>query len=88
MEKENQKIKGNENPLGYQKISSLLANFAIPSIVAMVVSSLYNVVDQIFIGRGVGYRGNAATNVAFPITTICMALTLTIGIGTAARYSL
>lgn len=78
----------NENPLGYKKISELLARFAVPSIVAMIVSALYNVVDQIFIGQEVGYLGNAATNVAFPLTTICMAITLTIGIGTASRYSL
>ena len=77
-----------ENPLGYKKIGSLLAGFAIPSIIAMVVSALYNVVDQIFIGQGVGYYGNAATNVAFPLTTICLAITLTISIGTAARFSL
>ena len=76
------------NPLGYDKIGKLLRSFAIPSIIAMLVSSLYNVVDQIFIGQGVGFRGNAATNVAFPITTICMAITLTIGIGSAARFSL
>ena len=77
-----------ENPLGYEKISSLLRKFAIPSIVAMLIGSLYNVVDQIFIGRGVGYLGNAATNVAFPLVTICMALTLTISIGSATRFSL
>lgn len=77
-----------ENPLGYEKIPRLLKQFAIPSIIAMLVSSLYNVVDQIFIGHGVGYLGNAATNVAFPITTICMAITLTIGIGCASRFSL
>ena len=77
-----------ENPLGYEKILKLLRGFAIPSIIAMLVSSLYNVVDQIFIGQGVGYLGNAATNVAFPLTTICMAITLTIGIGSAARFSL
>ena len=76
------------NPLGYEDISSLLQKFAIPSIIAMLVSSLYNVVDQIFIGRGVGPLGNAATGVAFPLTTICMSITLTIGIGTASRYSL
>ena len=77
-----------ENPLGYKSIPVLIAGFAIPSIIAMIVSSLYNVVDQIFIGQKVGYLGNAATNIAFPLTTICMAITLTIGIGTAARYSL
>lgn len=77
-----------ENPLGYKKISKLLFDFAVPSVIAMLVSSLYNVVDQIFIGRSVGYYGNAATNVAFPLTTICMAITLTLGIGTASRFSL
>ncbi|MBR0089972.1 MAG: MATE family efflux transporter, partial [Clostridia bacterium] len=77
-----------ENPLGYEKISKLLGKFAIPSIIAMLVSSLYNVVDQIFIGQGVGPLGNAATNVSFPLTTICMSIALTIGIGSAARFSL
>ena len=56
-----------ENILGYEKESKLLAKFAIPSIISMVVSSLYNIVDQIFIGKGVGYLGNAATNISFPI---------------------
>lgn len=77
-----------KNPLGYEHIPDLLRKFAVPSIIAMLVSSLYNVIDQVFIGQGVGYLGNAATNVAFPLTTICMAITLTIGIGTASRYSL
>ena len=85
--KEKKQIRG-ENPLGYKSIPKLLAGFAIPSIIAMVVSSLYNVVDQIFIGQKVGYLGNAATNVSFPLVTICMAVSLTIGIGTAARFSL
>lgn len=73
-----------ENPLGYEKISRLLKNFAIPSIIAMLVSSLYNIVDQIFIGQGVGYLGNAA----YPLTTICFAIALLIGIGSASRFSL
>ena len=77
-----------QNPLAYESVGKLLRQFAIPSIIAMLVSALYNVVDQVFIGQGVGFLGNAATNVAFPLTTICMALTLTIGIGSAARYSL
>lgn len=77
-----------ENPLGYEKISKLLRGFAIPSIIAMVVSSLYNIVDQIFIGQGVGYLGNAATNVSYPLTTICLAIALLIGIGSASRFSL
>ena len=57
-----------KNPLGYEKIPKLLKSFAIPSIIAMLVSSLYNIVDQIFIGQGVGYLGNAATNVSYPLT--------------------
>ena len=77
-----------ENPLGYEKISTLLKGFAIPSVIAMLVSSLYNIVDQIFIGQGVGYLGNAATNVAYPLTTICLAIALLIGIGSASRFSL
>lgn len=77
-----------ENPLGYEKISKLLRGFAIPSVIAMLVSSLYNIVDQIFIGQGVGYLGNAATNVAYPLTTICLAIALLIGIGSASRFSL
>lgn len=77
-----------KNPLGYEKISTLLRQFAVPSIIAMLVSSLYNIVDQIFIGHGVGYLGNAATNVAYPLTTICLAIALLIGIGSASRYSI
>lgn len=77
-----------KNPLGYEKIPKLLKQFAIPSIIAMLVSSLYNIVDQIFIGHGVGYLGNAATNVAYPLTTICLAIALLIGIGSASRYSI
>lgn len=83
-----EQIEKRGNPLGYEKINVLLKRFAIPSIVAMLVSSLYNIVDQIFIGNGVGYLGNGATNVAFPMTSICMALALLVGIGSAARFSL
>lgn len=77
-----------DNPLGYEPLPQLLKKFAVPSIIAMLVSSLYNIVDQIFIGQGVGYLGNAATNVAYPLTTICMAIALLIGIGSASRFSL
>ena len=76
------------NPLGYERLPRLLKSYAVPSIIAMLVSSLYNIVDQIFIGQGVGYLGNAATNVSFPLTTICMAIALLIGIGSAAGFSL
>lgn len=83
-----QTVQKNENPLGYAPIKKLLIQFAIPSIVGNLVNALYNIVDQIFIGQGVGVLGNAATNVAFPITSISMALSLMIGIGAASVFNL
>ncbi len=80
--------KNGANPLGYEKISTLLRKFATPSVVAMLVSSLYNIVDQIFIGQYVGTLGNAATNVAFPITTICIAISVLCGVGGASCFSI
>ncbi len=77
-----------ENPLGYEKITTLLRRFALPSIVAMLVSSLYNIVDQMFIGNYVGKLGNAATTVAFPLTTICIAISVLAGVGGASRFSI
>ena len=81
-------MKTAENPLGYEKISKLLIKFAVPSVVAMLVGSLYNIVDQIFIGHYVGPLGNAATNIAFPITTICIAISVLVGVGGASRFSI
>ena len=78
----------NQNPLATEKISKLIAKFAIPAIISMLVSSLYNIVDQIFIGQGVGMLGNAATNIAFPISTICTATALHLGIGSASNFNL
>lgn len=77
-----------QNKLGTASISSLLRQLAIPAVIANVVNALYNIVDQIFIGQGIGYLGNAATNVAFPVTTLCLALGLMIGLGAAARFNL
>lgn len=77
-----------KNPLGYEPVGKLLRKFAVPSIISMVVSTLYNIVDQIFIGRGVGYLGNGATNVILPLTVIALALGLMIGDGTTAYFSL
>ena len=76
------------NPLGTQPIGKLLKKFAVPSIISMIVMSLYNIVDQIFIGQTVGELGNAATNVAFPLTTLCLATALTLGIGSASGFNL
>lgn len=77
-----------QNPLGTQQIKKLLLKFAVPSIIAMLVSSLYNIVDQIFIGQSVGTLGNAATNVAFPLSTTCTAISLLLGIGGASSFNL
>ncbi len=77
-----------ENPLGTEKVSRLLLKFSVPGIICMVVNALYNIVDQIFIGRGVGYLGNGATNVIMPMTVIAMALSLMTGDGAAAYFSL
>ena len=76
------------NPLGYKPVRKLLKSLAIPAIIANLVNALYNVVDQIFIGQGIGYLGNAATNIAFPITTMCLAIGLTLGIGGASNFNL
>ena len=76
------------NPLGTEKIPRLLVRFAVPSIIAMLVSALYNMVDQFFIGHSVGMLGNAATNVAFPLNTTCTAIALLFGIGGAANFNL
>jgi len=54
----------------------------------MVVNALYNIVDQIFIGQGVGYLGNGATNVVMPLTVIVIGLSLLVGDGAAAYMSL
>ena len=62
--------------------------FAVPCVISLLVNSLYNIVDQIFIGWGVGYLGNGATNVVFPITIIALAFASMIGDGGAAFLSL
>lgn len=83
-----QQIKEKENPLGYEKESKLLFHFAVPCIISMLVTALYNIVDQIFIGQGVGILGNAATNIAFPFSTASTAVALLLGIGGASNCSL
>lgn len=74
--------------MGEEKITLLLRKLAIPAVIANLVNALYNIVDQIFIGQGVGYLGNAATNVAFPVTTICLAIALLVGVGGASNFNL
>lgn len=71
-----------------EPVGKLLLKFSIPCIISMVVNSIYNIVDQIFIGWGVGYLGNAATNVTFPLVTISLAISTLIADGCVAYFSL
>lgn len=77
-----------QSPFATEPIGRLIVKFAVPSVIALLVNSLYNIVDQIFIGWGVGYLGNGATNIVFPITIIALALSMMIGNGGAAYLSL
>ena len=81
-------MRNNKNELGSLPVNMLLRKFAIPSIIAMLVSAFYNIVDQFFIGRSVGELGNAATNITFPLSTSCIALALLLGIGGASAFNL
>lgn len=84
---------GQENAyLGKEKITKLLLKFSIPCILGLVITALYNIVDQIFIGHGtaagLGAVGNAATSIVFPLTLVAMALAGMFGDGTAAFLSI
>lgn len=74
--------------LATEPIGKLLFKFSVPCVLSMLVSALYNIVDQIFIGQSVGYLGNAATNVVYPFTVVALALALLVGDGSAALLSL
>ena len=77
-----------KNPMGVKPVPRLLLSLAVPAVVANLVNALYNIVDQIFIGHRVGYLGNAATNIAFPLTTVCLAIGLMTGLGAASGFNL
>lgn len=77
-----------ENILGTERIGKLIRKFSIPCIISMLVNSLYNIVDQIFIGQSVGYLGNGATNVVFPLVMIGLAFSLMFGDGASTYLSL
>ena len=82
-------MENNNLYLGKEKVSKLLFKFSIPCILSLLISSLYNIVDQIFIGNSkLGYLGNAATSIVFPITIISVAFAWAIGDGCAAFLSL
>ena len=77
-----------ENALAVAPIGGLIRRFALPAIVSMLVNTIYNITDQIFIGHTVGILGNAATNTAFPIVILSTGLAQLVGIGTAANFNL
>ena len=81
-------INERKTKFGTEPVGKLLISLAVPAIIANLVNALYNVVDQIFIGQKIGFLGNAATNVAFPITTICLAIGLMTGVGAATNFNL
>jgi putative MATE family efflux protein len=74
--------------LGQEKILPLLIRFSIPAIVGMLVQALYNVVDRIFVGNGVGSLGLAGLTVAFPVMLVQMAFSMLIGLGATALISI
>lgn len=77
----------NNQYLGTEKVGRLLGKFAVPCIFSLIISCLYNIVDQIFVGNGIGYLGNAATGVIFPVTVVGWGMSLFFGDGAAAYLS-
>ncbi|MBQ2205391.1 MAG: MATE family efflux transporter [Lachnospiraceae bacterium] len=73
--------------LGTEKTGKLLFKFAMPCIFGLIIQSLYNIVDQIFVGQGIGMIGNAATGIVFPLTMIGLGLGVFFGDGVAATVS-
>ncbi|MGN1156754.1 MAG: MATE family efflux transporter, partial [Agathobacter sp.] len=84
----NEIISRTENQLGVMPVGKLVFKYALPGTIALVVNALYNIIDQIFVGRGVGYLGNGATNVVFPMMIFTIAIGSMIGDGCAAYFSL
>ncbi len=77
-----------KNPLALEPVNKLIRYYALPSIISLLVGSIYNIVDQFFIGQKVGELGNAATNIAFPYSMLCMSIALLFGIGGASTFNL
>ncbi len=77
-----------ENPLEYESVGKLILRYSLPAIISSLINSVYNIVDQIFVGNKIGELGNAATNVAFPLVMIITTLAMTFGVGGASSFSL
>lgn len=74
--------------LGEEKVSKLLWKFSVPAITGMLVNALYNVIDSIFVGHGVGEVGLTAVTIAFPIMMLLMGISMLIGVGASTLISL
>src|SRR5690554_5120523 len=74
--------------LGQEQILPLLISFSVPAMVGMLVQALYNVVDRIFVGQGVGSLGLAGLAVVFPVMLVQMALAMLIGLGATSLISI
>ena len=85
---ENTECEQLKNPLETEAIGKLIWKYSLPAIASSLVGSLYNIIDQIFVGNSIGELGNAATNVAFPIVVVVAALAITFGFGGASAFSL
>ncbi len=89
MEQKVETLAGNENfYLTQTPIKKLLLKFAIPCVLGMLVSALYNIVDQIFIGAKLGTAGIYATTVVYPATVIALAIAMMIGEGCSSLFSI
>ena len=80
-------MKERDYKLENEKMTKLLMNLSLPATIAMMVNALYNVVDTIFIGRGIGYLAIGGLAIAFPVQMVIMAIAQMIGIGAASAIS-
>ena len=81
-------VQGVPTELGTEKISKLLRQYAVPAIIAMTASSLYNMVDSIFIGHGVGKFAIAGLALTFPLMNLGAAFGALVGVGASATISM
>lgn len=78
----------NRSPLETEPLTKLLFRYSVPTTLTLMVNYIYNIVDQIFVGQGVGITGMAAINIAFPLSILVNAVSLLLGDGCAANVSL
>ena len=74
--------------LGSERVGKLLLDYSIPAVIGMVMASLYNIVDRIFIGQGVGPLAISGLALTFPLMTLVMAIGTLVGVGASARISI